>query len=443
MNNETEVRESDMMTPEEARQSADAIKRGMNNIRIQLLAFYEREGWKALGYGSWLECVKIEFGQSKAYLYRQLEAAQIEQRIEEAEKSPMGDLGKVGDVYSRKEFVTADDFKAICEAYSGDRFPEGKAIRKPFTHDGQLRTTTGCSNDYAETWRLINPNGYAGKPCSYAEMTAEYDKSRRRGDRTGELISFRGTQFVLVEPLLIRVKKEPIPERHLRPLASVPPAEQAGVYKLAKETAPEGKLTAKHVERTVREVQSGALKIYRIRDILTNEWWEGEAKTPEDACEAARGNSFGSSKAKWNPGECDIKEKTTNGAGGWKKVKAEAADTATKNVDCQGCPDHRGMINKHHGVKVPGNYGKCIRAGGLCEKAVAAVPGRDLNHEEYKRLLNSNPADLVQKIINLIDTITDDNPNCKAALAKIARHISNRLHKQTSASGITYYKEVI
>lgn len=52
---------------------------------------------------------------------------------------------------------------------------------------------------------------------------------------------------------------EEIPERQLRPLAALPPEEQATVYRLAKETA-EGKLTARHVESVVREVRGEAAK---------------------------------------------------------------------------------------------------------------------------------------------------------------------------------------
>lgn len=48
---------------------------------------------------------------------------------------------------------------------------------------------------------------------------------------------------------------EEMTERTLRPLAAVPPEDQPTVYHLAKETAPEGKLTAAHVEKTVREIR--------------------------------------------------------------------------------------------------------------------------------------------------------------------------------------------
>jgi hypothetical protein len=58
----------------------------MNNVRYLVLDLYEREGWSALGYGSWRECVTAEFKNSQAYLYRQLEAAQAEKVI-----SPIGE----------------------------------------------------------------------------------------------------------------------------------------------------------------------------------------------------------------------------------------------------------------------------------------------------------------------------------------------------------------
>lgn len=53
------------------------------------------------------------------------------------------------------------------------------------------------------------------------------------------------------------VAEKPIPERHLRPLAPLEPEAQREVWTKAVETAPEGKITAKHVEQTVVEWKSG------------------------------------------------------------------------------------------------------------------------------------------------------------------------------------------
>lgn len=58
------------------------------------------------------------------------------------------------------------------------------------------------------------------------------------------------------------VEKSEIPERQLRPLAALPPEDQAPAYQLAQETAPEGKVTARHVETVVREIKGEPIKRY-------------------------------------------------------------------------------------------------------------------------------------------------------------------------------------
>jgi hypothetical protein len=55
---------------------------------------------------------------------------------------------------------------------------------------------------------------------------------------------------------LTTVVVKEIPERQLRPLTRIKdPAEQREVYQKAVETAPEGKITAKHIEETIKEVK--------------------------------------------------------------------------------------------------------------------------------------------------------------------------------------------
>ena len=71
----TEVTTTVLMTKDEARECVNAIIRCLNDARELVLDLYEREGWRALGYASWRECVTAEFPQySQSYLYRQLEA---------------------------------------------------------------------------------------------------------------------------------------------------------------------------------------------------------------------------------------------------------------------------------------------------------------------------------------------------------------------------------
>jgi len=72
------------MTTEEARACVAQISAHLNGARGALRRLHEAEGWRALGYDSWRACVVAEFGQSQRYLYYQLEAAQIERRIQDA-----------------------------------------------------------------------------------------------------------------------------------------------------------------------------------------------------------------------------------------------------------------------------------------------------------------------------------------------------------------------
>jgi len=74
------------MSGDEARECVVSIKASVGRARNLLLDLYEREGWRVLGYSSWRECVANEFGQSQAYLYNQLQAAQIERNISSIEE---------------------------------------------------------------------------------------------------------------------------------------------------------------------------------------------------------------------------------------------------------------------------------------------------------------------------------------------------------------------
>ena len=81
------------MTHREAKECVEKINANMNNIRALVLDLYEREGWAALGYKSWRECVTAEFTLHQSYLYSQLDAAKTERNISAiAENIPEGQL---------------------------------------------------------------------------------------------------------------------------------------------------------------------------------------------------------------------------------------------------------------------------------------------------------------------------------------------------------------
>jgi hypothetical protein len=70
-----------LMDRDEAERCVHRIRDGMDSIRADVLRLHEGEGWKALGYGSWRECVVAEFGQSQRHLYQLLTAAKIEREL--------------------------------------------------------------------------------------------------------------------------------------------------------------------------------------------------------------------------------------------------------------------------------------------------------------------------------------------------------------------------
>lgn len=70
-----------LMSEDEAERCVREINKSMEHARTLLLELYEREGWRALGYRNWRECVKVRFQHSQATLYRQLTAAQVERDV--------------------------------------------------------------------------------------------------------------------------------------------------------------------------------------------------------------------------------------------------------------------------------------------------------------------------------------------------------------------------
>ncbi len=122
-----------MMSPEEARQRVTWINCQVNNIRAALLDFYERDGWKALGYENWRECVTAEFGQSQRHLYRQLEAAQIEVRILQADENtnengfcPIGQKPEIPESHLRPLAAVPPEDQSTAWQLAKETVPGGK-----------------------------------------------------------------------------------------------------------------------------------------------------------------------------------------------------------------------------------------------------------------------------------------------------------------------------
>jgi hypothetical protein len=101
------------MTADEAKSAVDRIKSHMNEARRLIYDLYQRQGWQALGYGSWRECVTAEFDQAQSQLYRQLDAAIVERAI-----SPMGEIGESPERRLRPLAPIKDRPELVREAWS-------------------------------------------------------------------------------------------------------------------------------------------------------------------------------------------------------------------------------------------------------------------------------------------------------------------------------------
>lgn len=77
-----------MMTKPEAEKARDEINSSSGQYyatqRARVLDFYNREGWKALGYTSWIDCRDKEFAQGRSRIYQLLEEATIESELQGA-----------------------------------------------------------------------------------------------------------------------------------------------------------------------------------------------------------------------------------------------------------------------------------------------------------------------------------------------------------------------
>jgi hypothetical protein len=107
----------------EAKDCIAKINANMTNIRQLVLDLYEMDGWSALGYASWRECVTAEFKNSQQYLYYQLEAAKTERNI-----STTVEIGSIPERHLRPLTKLRDNPEQQREAWQKavDTAPEGK-----------------------------------------------------------------------------------------------------------------------------------------------------------------------------------------------------------------------------------------------------------------------------------------------------------------------------
>lgn len=139
---------------------------------------------------------------------------QKELPLEETEASP-AESSAEEDIPRIK--VSDEEYEPIEAAYSADILSEKNKIRKPFEWEGKQRTNLGGLHwgDYAEaqTWELISIAEWEGKTYSREELYDECDQgTRERGDHTGQVVTWHGTQYVLANPLIFATGEKPVVE---------------------------------------------------------------------------------------------------------------------------------------------------------------------------------------------------------------------------------------
>lgn len=115
------------MTAAQARECVEKAKRHLEGARKWLLALYEGRGWQALGYASWRACAAAEFGQSQAYLYRLLKAAEVERDV-----SPVGEIVPERALRPLGPLSTPDrrDAWELATLRAGGDVPTAEAVRE-------------------------------------------------------------------------------------------------------------------------------------------------------------------------------------------------------------------------------------------------------------------------------------------------------------------------
>ena len=69
------------MSAREAQECIAAIKGNLESLRLMLLELQRRRGWEVLGYASWEDCARAEFGKSRSYVFQLVAAAEVEENL--------------------------------------------------------------------------------------------------------------------------------------------------------------------------------------------------------------------------------------------------------------------------------------------------------------------------------------------------------------------------
>lgn len=94
-----------LMSEDEARAAVARIKRAAEDLCALLFDLKEREGWRALGYETWGECIRTEFQMSRQHAHRLINSHIVERVLAPMlveRVSPAGDTPTVPETHARQ-----------------------------------------------------------------------------------------------------------------------------------------------------------------------------------------------------------------------------------------------------------------------------------------------------------------------------------------------------
>jgi len=149
-----------LMPKAEAQQLLEAIRADVTNLAEKLREFRDRFAWASLGYDSWANCVKEEFGYSKQHANRLIAAQQIKRRVE-----PIGSTyapRKQGGEGGTKVPPTPPESRELPESHARElaRLPEDQQADCYVDYIEEcgetIRPTAAGLRDKVETWLADN-----------------------------------------------------------------------------------------------------------------------------------------------------------------------------------------------------------------------------------------------------------------------------------------------
>lgn len=256
------------LTRAQAEEIVEKIKQHLESARELLFILYEKEGWRALGYDSWVACVTTEFGKGQSHLYRELRAARVE-RIAEVPigSTPESHIRAALEIYQDEEDA-ADIITEIYRVAGGSSVLSARDIRN-FAAESwvlcNIRNTTICE-------RMID--GEIGPVRAY-KLGVDYENAAPEAKPVIE----RCTDPTLSNRLLMVHNARPELFREVAATLSIPlytnvPIENATVRDL------EAWLGIDNAERRAQYVEINRI-FYRKRDDLRD-------KAIEQAWDVAR-----------------------------------------------------------------------------------------------------------------------------------------------------------